>query len=115
MTREWIDYYNCVILHSALDYIAPLDQLEGRAEAIHSARDAKLEAARERRRVNRLRSDKQLDKEKIPPSEIFAEKGESAYTNIISSEDRATLGSNSSSDERLESVTDIGLKLCVVA
>ena len=55
MTGEWIDYYNNVRLHSALGYIAPLDQLEGRASAIHAARDTKLEAAREKRRSSRRR------------------------------------------------------------
>lgn len=55
MTGEWINYYNNVRLHSALGYIAPLDQLEGRASAIHAARDAKLEAAREKRRNSRRR------------------------------------------------------------
>ena len=53
MTAEWIDYYNNVRLHSALSYIAPLDQLEGRAVTIFSERDSKLETARAQRSRNR--------------------------------------------------------------
>jgi len=50
---QWIGHYNTVRLHSAIDYIAPKDKLEGRAEAILAARDAKLAAAREQRRIKR--------------------------------------------------------------
>ena len=49
----FIDYYNQTRLHSAIDYVAPLDKLEGRAEQILAERDRKLEAARERRRQRR--------------------------------------------------------------
>jgi hypothetical protein len=40
-------------LHSALGYITPADFLAGRATAIWAERDAKLEAAREARRLRR--------------------------------------------------------------
>ena len=46
---QWVEHYNTVRLHSAIDYIAPKDKLEGRAESILSAREAKLAAAREQR------------------------------------------------------------------
>ncbi|HUS59017.1 MAG TPA: integrase core domain-containing protein, partial [Planctomycetota bacterium] len=46
---QWVVHYNTVRLHSAIDYIAPKDNLEGRAESILAARDAKLAAAREQR------------------------------------------------------------------
>ena len=46
---QWVVHYNTVRLHSAIDYIAPKDKLEGRAESILAARDAKLAAAREQR------------------------------------------------------------------
>jgi len=46
----FVDHYNHVRLHSALDYITPADQLHGLAETIFQDRDAKLEAARECRR-----------------------------------------------------------------
>jgi transposase InsO family protein len=50
---KFVTYYNEVRLHSALGYISPADKLAGRAQEIHDARDAKLEAARERRRLAR--------------------------------------------------------------
>ena len=49
----YVEHYNNVRLHSAIDYIAPKDKLEGRSEAILSARDDKLAAAREQRRIKR--------------------------------------------------------------
>jgi transposase InsO family protein len=50
---EFVDHYNAVRLHSAIGYIAPNDYLAGREQEIWAARDAKLEAARERRRLQR--------------------------------------------------------------
>lgn len=52
--RVFVDDYNNVRLHSALGYIAPKDQIEGRAQEIFEARDRKLAAARETRRVSRM-------------------------------------------------------------
>jgi putative transposase len=51
IVTEYVEHYNTVRLHSALGYITPWDQLEGRAEQIFAARDAKLEAARQARRA----------------------------------------------------------------
>lgn len=48
--------YNTERLHSAIGYITPLDQLEGRAEMIQAAREAKLTAAREARKAQRKAS-----------------------------------------------------------
>jgi putative transposase len=50
---KFVEHYNEVRLHSALGYITPADKLAGREQEIHDARDAKLEAARERRRLAR--------------------------------------------------------------
>ena len=50
---RFVDHYNNERLHSAIDYIAPKDKLEGRAELIFGERDAKLAAAREARRARR--------------------------------------------------------------
>ena len=50
---KFVDHYNNKRLHSAIGYIAPIDKLEGRAEAIHAERDRKLEAAREARKQKR--------------------------------------------------------------
>jgi putative transposase len=50
---KFVEYYNQVRLHSALGYLTPADKLAGREKEIGEARDAKLEAARERRRLAR--------------------------------------------------------------
>jgi transposase InsO family protein len=50
---EFVDHYNNVRLHSAIGFVTPKDKLAGRAEQIWQNRDAKLEAARERRREKR--------------------------------------------------------------
>lgn len=99
MTGEWITYYNDVRLHSTLGYVAPIDQLEGRSEAIFAARDAKLESAREQRRINRQRA---LDFDEKKSANI-ANTDANDYNQNILSEDRGLLGSNPSADESLES------------
>ena len=104
MTREWIDYYNNVRLHSALGYIAPLDHIEGRSAAIHAERDAKLESARERRRLNRQKSyERSMREKEVTRAETFTNKIEARYNESNSSEDRAMLGSNPSAGECLGS------------
>jgi putative transposase len=51
--NEFVNHYNEHRLHSAIGYVAPRDMLEGRQEAIHAARDRKLEQAREERALKR--------------------------------------------------------------
>ncbi len=51
MVAAFVEYYNHRRLHSAIGFIAPADKLAGRAEAIWTARDRKLEEARARRRA----------------------------------------------------------------
>jgi len=53
VTGEFIDHYNTVRLHSAIGYVTPKDRLENRHLEIFQARDKKLEAAREKRRLKR--------------------------------------------------------------
>ena len=53
LVARFVEHYNKVRLHSAIGYIAPADFLAGRAEQIWAARDAKLGAAREIRRLRR--------------------------------------------------------------
>jgi len=57
----YVQHYNNTRLHSAIGYIAPHDKLQGRAEAILAARQAKLVAARtERRTIHRQDRQKQF-------------------------------------------------------
>lgn len=49
----FVRHYNQVRLHSAIGYVTPADKLAGRAERIWQERDAKLEAARQRRQEKR--------------------------------------------------------------
>lgn len=51
IVTTYVEQYNTKRLHSAIGYISPKDKLEGRAESIHSDRDAKLEAARDNRKA----------------------------------------------------------------
>jgi transposase InsO family protein len=53
VVARFVEHYNTVRLHSAIGYITAADVLAGRADQIWAARDAKLEAAREARRLRR--------------------------------------------------------------
>lgn len=53
LVARFVEHYNNVRLHSAIGYIAPADFIAGRSVEIHASRDAKLDAAREARRVRR--------------------------------------------------------------
>jgi transposase InsO family protein len=53
VVAEFVGHYNNVRLHSSIGYLTPADKLAGREKQIWSARDQKLEAARERRRLRR--------------------------------------------------------------
>jgi len=55
LVEDYVSDYNAVRLHSAIGYITPLDKLEGRAEAIIDARNAKLKTAILARREVRQR------------------------------------------------------------
>jgi hypothetical protein len=50
LVGDYVDHYNNVRLHSAIEYVTPKDKLEGRAPQILEERDRKLAEARERRR-----------------------------------------------------------------
>lgn len=51
--QGYVDHYNHVRLHSAIDYLAPADKLNGMGPMILEQRDQKLEEARARRQQNR--------------------------------------------------------------
>lgn len=60
VAAAYVDHYNRRRLHSAIGFVAPIDKLEGRAEAIFAERDRKLEAARERRSQKRQQQREQI-------------------------------------------------------
>jgi len=51
--QTFVDHYNDVRLHSAIGYVTPKDRLENRHQDIYAARDQKLAAAREKRKMKR--------------------------------------------------------------
>ena len=53
LIEKYVDHYNTVRLHSAIGFVTPADMLAGRQEEIHTARDHKLEAARQQRQIRR--------------------------------------------------------------
>ena len=61
----FVEYYNDERLHSAIGYIAPKDKLEGRDQIIFKERDRKLEEARQKRKMKRL-------KERTPDRDVMS-------------------------------------------
>ena len=54
LLRQWVSYYNQERLHSALNYLRPVDYYEGDPEALLAERERKMtEAATRRKEVNR--------------------------------------------------------------
>jgi transposase InsO family protein len=53
LVARFVEHYNTVRLHSAIDYITPTDFLAGRAQVIWAERDRKLETARQARAQRR--------------------------------------------------------------
>lgn len=50
---DYVKHYNEVRLHSAIGYVTPHTKLAGKEKEVFDARDQKLEAAREQRRLRR--------------------------------------------------------------
>ncbi len=53
LVEHFVTHYNTVRLHSAIGYITPADRLAARHPEIFAARDKKLDAARENRKLKR--------------------------------------------------------------
>jgi hypothetical protein len=51
--NAFVTHYNTVRLHSAIDYLTPADRLAGRHLEIFAARDKKLDAACQNRKLKR--------------------------------------------------------------
>ncbi len=88
----FVEHYNGTRLHSAIGYVTPQDKLCRREAGIFAARDAKLEAARERRRLARARAEKSA----------CTERRDLVRCAMDWAEDRATLGSDPSADPGAE-------------
>lgn len=99
LVTRYVEHYNTVRLHSAIGYVAPMDRLEGRAEAIWAERDRKLVAARERRKTARQA---QSDGAAGGAQAACQQPDELVESNTTWAEDRATLGSDPSADPGAE-------------
>ena len=53
LIERYVEHYNTVRLHSAIGFVTPTDMLAGRQNEIHTARDRKLEQARQQRQLRR--------------------------------------------------------------
>ena len=78
LVANYVVEYNEVRLHSAIGYVAPVDKLLGREEAIFDQRDQKLQEARERRAAHRRQSNAAEDRNRC-------------YTEVAWVENRATV------------------------
>lgn len=67
LVAGYVHHYNETRLHSAIGFVTPKDKLEGREKAIFTARDHKLETAREQRKQRR-----QAAREEVTPDIICA-------------------------------------------
>lgn len=95
LVTNFVQHYNETRLHSAIGYIAPLDKLLGREQAIFAARDAKLEAARQARAEKRD-AWKQAIEKKRNEGKSFHAASPASYDKSAWSEDRALVRTNSS-------------------
>lgn len=53
IVEQFVGYYNCRRLHSAIGYVTPEAKLHGKEKGIFAERDRKLEEAREKRKITR--------------------------------------------------------------
>jgi len=82
LVAKYVAEYNEVRLHSAIGYVAPVDKLFGREEAIFAERDRKLQEAREERARNRKRQNE---------NDLSRAQAVGCYTEDAWPEDRATV------------------------
>jgi len=69
LIQSYVDHYNRVRLHSAIGYVTPQDMLAGRQLEIYTARDRKLEQARQQRQFRRQQAASvRLAHDSVPPT-----------------------------------------------
>ena len=66
LIEKYVDHYNTVRLHSAIGFVTPADMLAGRQQEIHTARDRKLEVARQQRQIRRQQAAAKRDTLNLP-------------------------------------------------
>ena len=89
IVSQFVMHYTEVRLHSALGYVTPATKLEGREQELFAQRDAKLEAARQRRQQQRAETARRAQQERAEAA---------CYNDNAWSEDRALLRSNPSAE-----------------
>jgi len=95
LVADFVAYYNAKRLHSAIGYVAPLDKLEGRTEAIWTERDRKLAAAREARAARRAQA--RLGTE---PKELLTTRKETPMIHPAGETDAGSAGEQPARDSR---------------
>jgi transposase InsO family protein len=89
IVTRFVHHYNEVRLHSSLGYVTPATKLAGDEKELFALRDAKLEAARQRRQQLRAETVRHAQQQRAKSA---------CYTEGAWSEDRALLGSNPSAE-----------------
>lgn len=85
IVTNFVGHYNEIRLHSALGYVTPSIKLAGREQKVFDERDAKLAAARQRRKETREQKRQHANQPRT-----------ACYNENARAEDRAMLGSNPS-------------------
>ena len=110
LVTDYVVHYNTVRLHSAIDYVAPKDKLEGRELSIFAERDRKLHEARDRRKARREAAQERprmarqtIQRSASPgrdrePSAVACGCDEGVRWQTAWAEDRATVGTDPSAD-----------------
>jgi putative transposase len=82
LVPRFVEHYNTVRLHSAIDYVTPADKLLGLEPVIHSERDRKLEEARQRRQLMRQAARDHADPSRHAEPSAHGTSGESRALDI---------------------------------
>jgi putative transposase len=105
LVSGYVGYYCNERPHSAIGYIAPKDKLEGRAETIFAERDRKLHQARERRKVQRQKTQQ---KETLRRMEPLTSEAACATTSLAGETEAEPAGAQPARDNRPGQRCEIG-------